>query len=54
MAVSNVTVTGEGVEIRFPPEMRDHPTWKRRFQDAEELEVTFDGARMRLKPVEKK
>ncbi|MEO2002980.1 MAG: MBL fold metallo-hydrolase [Candidatus Poribacteria bacterium] len=52
--IGNVTVTGEGVEVRFPPEMRDHPTWKRRFQDAEELEVTFDGARMRLTPAKKK
>ena len=49
--IGDVTVTDEGVEVRFPAEMRDHPVWKRRFADADALKVTFDGARMRVKPV---
>ena len=48
--MGDVKVTGEGVEIMFPAELRDHPVWKRRYAGEEELEVEFDGARMRVTP----
>ncbi len=51
--VGDVRITGEGVEVRFPPEMQDHPVWRRRYANAEGAEVAFDGARMRLTPSRK-
>jgi Cft2 family RNA processing exonuclease len=51
--IGDVTVTGDGVEIRFPKEMKDHPVWKMRYADAKTLEVEFEGHRMKIKPVVK-